>query len=425
MAVRIPEPPPAGVKRLVGLAVAMAIAAGIYIISVPRHDRINVGRPLGNISVKLSNGIAFERKDVNVYALTRSEYLDVGRARQLAPTMHADMAYLSQPPQGWQNASWPARASMVADNLVNAKLPGRSGRTCWVGRLSLNKWIALPYQQTFYSSDGIADEHYRGIFLIFELRMGGLVLLDLFKRRSDPETTHDWIQVREYLADVNRMVHVRYNEGNRLIGPDDDLSEIIIPKRSPRCLGSYLMDPPKGTNLYIEKGGYYRLNDTHRGVEGFVGYRRNLASGLVDDPYQVFRAERCRPRLRFLKGQPGPDGRGNVTMRYTRTTHASDGLCTPRFYGLLASRRLPDGSAITFDVFVRSHDRGQSPPAHRWRQINQYLHSLEQQLLSKCDQPGMGNVPGMPQPASVRSVTNRPASSPLRIDANGAGRCLS
>lgn len=429
MADQTNDSPPRGMKRLVliGLAVIMAVAAGTVVIFVPRHERIDIGRPLGTMYIRVSDGIVFERRGTGTYALIHEEYSGTGTERKLQRRIQAVLTYLPQPPKGWEDARWPVRASMVADPLLNAKRPGRAGRICWAGRLHRprKEWMALPYQQTFYSSGGLADENYRGIFLIFRSPSGGVVLLDLFKRREDVKTTSDWKRARDYFAQINRMVHFKDKEHPRLVDSNENLAKVAIPKSNPLCLGSYLMVPPKGTEPHIEAGGYYRLKDERRGVEAFVSYRGDLPSGVLDDPLQALQAERCRPRLEFMKGQPEPATNGDVTMRYTRTTHVRDRSCTPRFYGLLASRRLPDGSTITFDVFVRSRAGRQPLHAHWWRQIDDYLHSLEEQTLSKCHQPGTGNDPGASLPVSVRSVVNRPASSPLRIDANSTDRCVS
>jgi hypothetical protein len=310
MAVQTDDPPPRGRKRLVliGLAVAMAVAAGSGVILVPRHERIDIGRPLGTMYIEVSDGIVFERRGTGTYALVQEEYSGVGVARKLQTRIQADLTYLPQPPKGWEDAQWPARASMVADDLLEAKRPGRAGRTCWVGRLhrSRNEWMALPYQQTFSISAGLADENYRGILLIFRSPSGGVVLLDLFKLRQAPGSTRDWIRVRDYLARVNAMVHFKDEARSRLAGTDDDLGKVAIPRRNPLCLGSYLMAPPTGTDMHIEKGGYYRLKDARRGVEAFVSYRDRLASGVVDDPFKALLEKQCRPRLEFLKGQPSP-----------------------------------------------------------------------------------------------------------------------
>ena len=61
-------------KRLVliGLAVAMAVAAGAGVIFVPRHERIDIGRPLGTMYIKVSDGIVFERRSIRAPATSGS-----------------------------------------------------------------------------------------------------------------------------------------------------------------------------------------------------------------------------------------------------------------------------------------------------------------------------------------------------------------
>jgi hypothetical protein len=191
-------------KRLTMLALVMAIAFGVAIVVLPSDERIDIGRPLGAMYITFSKKLTYERRGTSAYAVIRKDY-DSG---QLVRTLQAGIKYLPRPPMGWEDATWPVRAGMVARDLLDAKHPGRTGRTCWVGTLqrSPNDWMALPYQQTFYNSEGFADENYRGIFLIFKPPTGGALLLDLFKRRQDPKGIRDWQQVRDYLLEVNEVI---------------------------------------------------------------------------------------------------------------------------------------------------------------------------------------------------------------------------
>lgn len=415
-------------KRLTVLALLMAIAAGVVVVRVPLDERIDIGRPLGERYITVSKNLTYERRGTSAYAVIRKDYKEGKLIRQL----QAGIKYLPRPPVGWENATWPVRAGMVASGLLDAKHPGRTGRTCWVGTLkrSPNDWMALPYQQTFYNSEGFADENYRGIFLIFRLPTGEALLLDLFMRRQNPENTLDWQQVRDYLLEVNQVIHFKDSGHPHMAGSTgepgrNELSEVSIPKRNPLCLGSYLVTLPKGTSFHVAAGGYYELKDERQGVEAFVSYDEQVDPEVVDT-YQVLKPG-CQPHLDMLAGGPARSQNADTQIRYTRTMDPPEKIPCPqtrRFFGVLAKRQLARGPAITFDVFVRSPEGQRSLPARRWQQIDEYLHSLEQQTLSDCEQPGPGNNPGGVRPIPLRSPPSGRPSSALRIDAESHHRCI-
>jgi hypothetical protein len=413
-------------KRLTVMAVLMGIALGLVVDRVPLEQRIDIGRPLGERYIMVSRDLTYERRGTSAYAVIRKDYEE----GKLVRTLQAGIKYLPQPPVGWENATWPVRAGMVASGLLDAKRPGRTGRTCWVGTLkkSPNDWMALSYQQTFYNSEGFADENYRGIFLIFELPTGGALLLDLFKRRQNIANTLDWQQVRDYLLEVNQLVHFKDNGHPNLAGSagepgSDELREVSIPRRNPLCLGSYLVTLPKGTSFDVAAGGYYQLKDKRLGVEAFLSYGERVDPEIVD-AYQVLRPD-CRPHLSMVAGGPARSQNADALIRYTRTMDPPKKVQCPtrRFFGMLATRQLARGPAITFDVFVRSSKDQRSLPTRWWQQIEEYLQSLEQQALSDCEQPGSGNDSGGVRPISLRSPPSGRPSSALRIDAETHQRC--
>jgi hypothetical protein len=417
-----------GMKRLTVLALLMAIGFGVGVLTVPNDERIDIGRPLGAMYLTVSERLTYERRGTSAYAVIRKDYRD----GKLFRTLQAGIKYLPRPPVGWEDATWPVRAGMVADGLLDAKHPGRIGRTCWVGKLqrSPNDWMALPYQQTFYNSEGFADENYRGIFLIFRPPTGGALLLDLFKRRQKPEETLDWQQVRDYLLEISQVVRFKDSGRPHLASSagepgSDELRKVLIPKRNPLCLGSYLMTLPKGTRFHVAAGGYYQLTDERRGVEAFVSSGAQ-ADAQVIDTYQALQPG-CGSDLDLLAGGPANSDSGDTQVRYIRTLRPPANVKCPktrRFFGVLATRKLARGSAITFDVFARGSEDQRSLPARQWRQIDEYLHTLEQQTLSECEQPGPGNNARGIQPIPIRSPPSERPSSILRIDAKSDRRCI-
>jgi hypothetical protein len=421
------QPGTRGIKRLTVLALVMAIAFGVAVVVLPSDERIDIGRPLGAMYITFSKKLTYERRGTSAYAVIRKDYDASGK---LTRTLQAGIKYLPRPPMGWEDATWPVRAGMVARDLLDAKHPGRTGRTCWVGALqkSPHDWMALPYQQTFYNSEGFADENYRGIFLIFKPPTGGALLLDLFKRRQDVEGIRDWQQVRDYLLEVNEVIHFKDSGRPQLASAAgepgrDELRKVSIPKSNPLCLGSYLVTLPKGTSFEVAAGGYYQLKDERRDVEAFVSYGEQVDSQVVDT-YQVLRPD-CRSDLDMLAGGPARSENADTQIRYIRTMRprANVECKTRRFFGMLATRQLARGPAITFDVFVRSSKDQWSLPTRWWQQIEEYLQSLEQQALSDCEQPGSGNDSGGVRPISLRSPPSGRPSSALRIDAETHQRC--
>ena len=424
------QPGTRGIKRLTVLALVMAIAFGVAVVVLPSDERIDIGRPLGAMYITFSKKLTYERRGTSAYALIRKDYDASGK---LTRTLQAGIKYLPRPPMGWEDATWPVRAGMVARDLLDAKHPGRTGRTCWVGALqkSPHDWMALPYQQTFYNSEGFADENYRGIFLIFKPPTGGALLLDLFKRRQDVEGIRDWQQVRDYLLEVNEVIHFKDSGRPQLASAAgepgrDELRKVSIPKSNPLCLGSYLVTLPKGTSFEVAAGGYYQLKDERRDVEAFVSYGEQVESQVVDT-YQVLKPA-CRSELDMLAGAPARSENADTQLRYTRTMRppANVPKCpkTRRYFGILATRQLAHGPAITFDVFVRRPDGDGALPARRWQQMDGYLHRLEQQTLSDCQQPGPGNDARGVRPIPLRSPPSGRPSSVLRIDAQSDRRCI-
>jgi hypothetical protein len=189
----------------------------------PRDERIDIGRPLGAMYIEVSKDLTYERRGTSAYAIIRKDYGE-GPVRKVVRTFQAGITYLPRPPTGWEDATWPVRTAMVANSLLSAKHPGRTGRTRWVGKLtkSPDDWMALPYQQTFYNSEGFADENYRGIFLIFKPPTGGALLLDVFARRLNIGDTSDWMQVRDYLLDVRHLVHFKDREHPDLVSSNGE-----------------------------------------------------------------------------------------------------------------------------------------------------------------------------------------------------------
>jgi hypothetical protein len=225
-------------------------------------------------------------------------------------------------------------------------------------------------------------------------------------------------------------VHFKDKDRPQLTGTSDDSSEnelnkVKIPEKNPLCLGSYLVTPPKGTQVQTMAGGYYQIKDTHAQVEALLSLRQETNPGVIDS-YQVLKPA-CKSHLEVLKGQPAPTGNTDWEVRYTRSVDPPpelDSVCRQaprRSAGVLATRRLAAGSAITFDVFMRS-DKALSP--HGWQQVKEYLRSLEQQTLSTCDQPGRGNDPGGPRLVARRSPPSSHANSPLRINVEDPLRCV-
>lgn len=424
------QPGTRGMKRLTVLALVMAIAFGVAVVVLPSDERIDIGRPLGAMYITFSKKLTYERRGTSAYAVIRKDYNESG---ELIRTLQAGIKYLPRPPMGWEDATWPVRAGMVARDLLDAKHPGRTGRTCWVGTLqrSPDDWMALPYQQTFYNSEGFADENYRGIFLIFKPPTGGALLLDLFKRRQDTKGIRDWQQVRDYLLEVNEVIHFKDSGRPHLASAAgepgrDELRKVSIPKSNPLCLGSYLVTLPKGTSFEVAAGGYYQLKDEHDDVEAFVSYGEQVESQVVDT-YQVLKPA-CRSDLDMLAGAPARSENADTQIRYTRTMRPPANLAqcpkTRRFFGILATRQLAHGPAITFDVFVRRPDGDASLPAQRWQQMGEYLHRLEQQALSDCRQPGPGNDARGVRPIPLRSPPSGRPSSVLRIDTQSDRRCI-
>jgi hypothetical protein len=206
----------------------------------------------------------------------------------------------------------------------------------------------------------------------------------------------------------------------------DELRKVRIPKSNPLCLGSYLVTLPKGTSFDVAAGGYYQLKDERQDVEAFVSYGEQVESQVVDT-YQALKPA-CRSELDMLAGAPARSENADTQIRYTRTMRppAKVPQCprTRRFFGILATRQLAHGPAITFDVFVRSSDGVVSLPARRWQQLDEYLHRLEQQTLSDCQQPGPGNDARGVRPIPLRSPPSGRPSSVLRIDAQSDRRCI-
>jgi hypothetical protein len=423
----------AGMKVLSAAALATALVGGLLVINFPLYDRIDIGRPLGKMYIKVSNDIIlddkgsdtyrlvqFERRGTGTYALIHGEYSGEGRERKLKRTLQVGVKYLPQLPKGWEDFPLEDRPSLVADALLSAKRPDRSSQTCWVGKLhdSHRDWIAISYQQTFYTRDGSATDNYRGIFLVFRPPTGGLILLDLFKKRESTENVDDWKQVRKYLGNVNRMLYFEDDNRPHMAAGDNEFNPLPIPTQNPLCLGPYRLTIPKGSQLITEAGGYYRLNDSRQGVEARLSYREKLVPDIID-PVKKLRPD-CKAELQPLTKQPrNPD----ESLRYVRATNGR-GTCTPYYQGLLKSWSLPFGSAITLDVFVRSPKADAKPLPSSWPEIDEYLRDIEQQTLSRCYRPGKGNLDEEGKPVLVPLASNRHASAPVRIDADSPGRCI-
>jgi hypothetical protein len=352
----------AGMKVLPVAALATALVGGLLVINFPHYDRIDIGRPLGKMYIKVSNRIVledkgsatyglvqFERRGTGTYALIHGEYSGEGRKRELKRTLKVGVKYLPQLPKGWEDFQPEDRPSMVADALLSAKRPDRSSQTCWVGKLykSPKDWIAIPYQQTFYIRDGSATDNYRGIFLVFRPPTGGLILLDLFKKRQSADNVDDWKQVRRYLGNVNRMLYFEDDQRPHMAAGANEFNRLPIPTHNPLCLGPYRLTIPKGSQLITEAGGYYRL-DSRQGVEARLSYREKLTAGL-NDPVEQLQPE-CEPQQQRLT-KPTQDP--SEPLRYVRATNG-EGRCTRYFQGLMKRWALPSSSAITLDVFVRS-----------------------------------------------------------------------
>ena len=417
------------------VALIMALVAGQSAIHFPRYERIDIGRPLGKMYIKFTDGdmlqheststyelVGFERRGTGTYALVHDEYSVETGERKLKGTLQVGVKYLPQLPRGWEEADWKDRPSMVADALLSAKRPDRSGRTCWAGPLYLapgNGWTAVSYQQTFYTRDGAATDNYRGIFLVSRPPTGGLVLLDLYKKRRSPDDVKDWEQVRNYLGSVNRMLHFNDEERPHLADGDDAFKPLPIPSQNPLCLGPYRLALPSGTKLITEAGGWYRLNNERRGVEARLSYRERLTPGF-NDPVEELQPQ-CEPRRQPLTTSTRDP---SAPMRYVRNTNA-EGRCTPYFQGLMKRWLLPGGAAITLDVFVRSPSARAQPLPSAWPQIDSYLRELEQQVLSRCDRPGTGNRAEDGKPAPVSVLSDKKVHALPQVDATSPGRCVS
>jgi hypothetical protein len=290
--------------------------------------------------------------------------------------------------------------------------------------------MALPYQQTFYNSEGFANENYRGIFLVFKPPTGGALLLDVFARRLNIHDTSDWLQVRDYLLDVNNLIHFKDREhpGFVSIGKSglDQLRTVSLPKRNPLCLGSYLVSLPKGTSFDVSAGGYYHLFDNNLGLDAFVSYGEQTKPDIVDS-YQVLKPG-CQSHLDALQPAAAASSKNaDAQIRYTRTMNPPpDEDCpkTRRFFGILAARGLTQDAAITFDVFVRSQPDQRSLPTKRWQQIADYLSSLQRQTLNSCEQPGTGNDPGGTRPIPLRAPPIGRSSSALLVETKSDHRCM-
>jgi len=391
--------PTPGWKKALATVLTMVIAlvVGVPLVGFLYKDRIYLGRPLGRTVIRLQSGTDYRRLGTGTYELRRTVHNHPDdRINRYDVT--ADIAYRAALPETWEDMTWAERLKRVAEKLPHEKWPSKN-RICWSGdglpSAEQAAWIALPYHQSYYNTQGHADRNYRGYLLLFERNVGGFLMLDVFKRRQGRDRTaagldgndrSDWARVKDYILEMNTRIRPQ------LITDQAKLVDLKLPARNPLCLGSYQLGLPRNTKFQTRKSGFYHLAD--EGVEAYVGYRQNINVPLAtdEDMYKLLRAN-C-PSTLHPKGEAVRlAGNRGSWQRYQRVA------CDGRAQGILATIPIDDQGTITFDVYTKQAD------GSAWKRVREYLVGL-QQGMGRCDAPRQA-PPASSAPAA--SADGRPA----------------